>query len=415
MNRILRKFSGLLVFSLFSLAPSGCMGPTAMRATRGQYNEAIRVTSAEQMLRNLVRLRYGQSIVFLNVTSVSTQFSLDHSASISGILNENVGFEGKNPNSLGLGASASFSERPTITYQPLTGEDFATRMLAPIGLDVAVMMTAAGWGPERVFQTITYQINGLENPIGPRELTPDLKDDSGDFARMTRLLGRIRKARMISLGVKRKLVPMSGPIPARDVTTSQLLDAAREGRLLVLSDDGQTYTLVDERHVPVIDIPPDVRDHPDIKEFMELLDLNPTLDHYELSSTLIGLPEPSSPGQRDQIRIATRSLLTILVSFAEAIEAPASHQAAGVVGPSSILGDTLVAREQYARNLLHIRSSPNQPKNAVVAIRHRGYWFYIADDDPSSKATFNLLNALFDLLGGQTASAQAPVLTLPVG
>ena len=177
MHRTSRTPYALLFLPSIALAVAGCIGPTAMRATHGQYNEAIRVITAEQMLRNLVRIRYGQSLVFLNVTSVSTQFSMDHSATIAGTINE--GPTSFNPDTLGLGASANFSERPTITYQPLTGEDFVSRMLAPIGLDIAVMMTAAGWGPERVFQTITYQINGVENPIGPHELTPDLKDDAG--------------------------------------------------------------------------------------------------------------------------------------------------------------------------------------------------------------------------------------------
>ena len=48
-------------------------------------------------------------------------------------------------------------------------------------------------------------------------------------------------------------------------------------------------------------------------------------------------------------------------------------------------------------------------------MKYRGYWFYIANDDPDSKSTFSMLTALFSLLGGQTASAQAPVLTLPIG
>ena len=50
----------------------------------------------------------------------------------------------------------------------------------------------------------------------------------------------------------------------------------------------------------------------------------------------------------------------------------------------------------------------------TVAVQHRGSWFYIADDDQTSKATWGLLNILFAF---QSASAQgkSPLLTLPIG
>ena len=61
-----------------------------------------------------------------------------------------------------------------------------------------------------------------------------------------------------------------------------------------------------------------------------------------------------------------------------------------------------------------IHSQEKRPDNAFIAVQHRGSWFYIADDDQTSKATWGLLNILFAL---QSASAQgkSPLLTLPIG
>jgi hypothetical protein len=401
------------LFSTFGAA--GCVGPAALRSTRAQYNEAIRVTSDEQMLRNLVRVRYGDTLVFLNLTSVSTQFSMDQSGSISGMLNENVGRGGaSNPDSLGLSASAAFSERPTITYQPLMGEQFVSRMLTPITLEVVVMMTAAGWGHERVFRTIIYQANGLENPIGPSLLTPDIDERADDFAEFARCFARLRKNRLFSLGVKSRQVLLSAGIPAQAVSGDQILAAAENGRKLIPSNDGRTYALVEEELVPVVSIVPDGRDDPDARIFLDLLDLDPELDEYELRSTLIGLPEPRDPSQRRDLRIATRSLLNVMISLSEGIEVPGKHLQAGLVKTYINSDGEVIDRSQYVQDLLHIRSSLYPPKDAAVAIRYRGYWFYIANDDPDSKNTFSMLTALFSLLGGQAGSAQAPVLTLPV-
>ena len=61
-----------------------------------------------------------------------------------------------------------------------------------------------------------------------------------------------------------------------------------------------------------------------------------------------------------------------------------------------------------------IHSQEDRPQNAYVAVQHRGWWFYIADDDQSSKATFSLLNILFSLQSA-TGKGKSPLLTLPVG
>ena len=58
--------------------------------------------------------------------------------------------------------------------------------------------------------------------------------------------------------------------------------------------------------------------------------------------------------------------------------------------------------------------STKKPACAAVAVKYRGYWFYIDDRDHSSKATFALLMQLFELRAGG-GPGKGPVLTLPVG
>ena len=68
-------FAGLLL--------TGCnaVGPQTIRGASFDYNEAIAHSWNEQLLLNLVRLRYRDSPYFLRVTSVTTQYSLEASAS----------------------------------------------------------------------------------------------------------------------------------------------------------------------------------------------------------------------------------------------------------------------------------------------------------------------------------------------
>ena len=63
-------------FSLL-LGLSGCwFGPKALEKTHSQYNETIRRVYEEQLLQNLVRLRYEEMPFRLNVQSIAAQYEL---------------------------------------------------------------------------------------------------------------------------------------------------------------------------------------------------------------------------------------------------------------------------------------------------------------------------------------------------
>ena len=77
-----RKAVALLIGCGAALVHCGCvMGPRFLEASRVSYNEMIQRTDNEQLLLNLVRLKYRETPVFLEVGSVSAQFVFEQSAS----------------------------------------------------------------------------------------------------------------------------------------------------------------------------------------------------------------------------------------------------------------------------------------------------------------------------------------------
>ena len=64
--------------------------------------------------------------------------------------------------------------------------------------------------------------------------------------------------------------------------------------------------------------------------------------------------------------------------------------------------------------LLTIRSSGEEPSNAIVRIFYRDTWFYIDDSDMDSKSTFSLLTQIYSLQSGTIKSTE-PILTIGVG
>ena len=64
---------------------------------------------------------------------------------------------------------------------------------------------------------------------------------------------------------------------------------------------------------------------------------------------------------------------------------------------------------------VHVWPGHKPPKNAFVAVRLHGYWYYIDSCDQASKATFLLILELSRLNFARSSPNAAPVLTLPAG
>src|SRR6516162_9714545 len=63
-----------------ALCLGGCsFGPKALGKTHGCYNEAVHRVDEEQLLRNIVRMRYNESPLHLNVGSIASQYELSAS------------------------------------------------------------------------------------------------------------------------------------------------------------------------------------------------------------------------------------------------------------------------------------------------------------------------------------------------
>jgi len=115
-----------------------------------------------------------------------------------------------------------------------------------------------------------------------------------------------------------------------------------------------------------------------------------------------------------EVGLRCRSLLGVLYFLAQAVEPPASHVQAGLLTVTKDDQGQPFDWSKVTGKVMTIHSQEEHPRQAYIAVQHRGWWFYIADDDQSSKATFTLLNFLFSLQAA-TGKGEAPVLTLPVG
>ena len=106
--------------------------------------EALQQASDEQLLLNLVRLRYMEMPVFLQTSNINTQFAVRSDLAASGTINE-----GNIPNVLGLSAGLGFEERPAISCGLPNSRDFPGRLLAPIGANQLGLLLSCTGAPGR--------------------------------------------------------------------------------------------------------------------------------------------------------------------------------------------------------------------------------------------------------------------------
>ena len=116
------------------------------------------------------------------------------------------------------------------------------------------------------------------------------------------------------------------------------------------------------------------------------------------------------------VALDTRSLIGVMYFAANGIEVPQAHLDAGYATTTLDSEGKTFDWSSVLGNFFRVHSSDSmfRPDNAAVAVQYRDHWFYIADDDESSKTTFSLLYQLYVLQAGEI-SEEKPVLTLPVG
>jgi hypothetical protein len=358
--------SKILLLLLFCFLFGGCQtafGPRSIERAHPAYNQAIVDTVDEQMLLNLVRLKYRDTPYFLEVASVTSSLSIE----------TNVGLEALIPfssahNTLSPNFGYKESTKPTITYTPLRGENFLKSVLSPISLDAILLMTQSGWSIERVFGICIERINNLNNASRASGPTPENEPKYKEFRTLLKLLRQLQLEGLVEMGSD------------LDVNSKNLT-------LLFKKNPNYENT---------------------ITEIRSLLGITQQSYQFSISTNFLDIKE-------NRWNMRARSIISVLFYLAQNIDIPKEHKDAGLVTVTKTQnGEEFNWDETPGGMLFKVRSSKQKPANAFVTVPYRGTWFYIADNDLDSKSTFLLLKQLFSLQSGQRRYI-GPSLTLPVG
>lgn len=363
------------------IAVGGCsnFGARQLPADQFDYNKAIARSLQEQMLLNVIRLRYFEMPVFLSVSSVLTQYGWQGAVGVSGQQGFNIGNNLEASSFIAGSALGQYLERPTITYLPIEGDDFNRRLMTPIPLDVVFALGEAGYPTDLLLRAGINRINDVQNMAGGIPAPGDV-DSVLQAARERENLKRFQG--LISLIMKLYFYS-AFEVQRRD-------EEDGKQRVLVISPDQS----------------PEVKGLVD--EFRAILGLDPARNVFRIVERRMGRGV-------DEITFQTRSLLQIMGFLAQGVDVPPERrQQTRTVGSDGTDVPTSLGTGDGKSVPFRVRWSEERPTNAFVAVEYNGYWYSLAADDIESKRGFNLLNVGFRLLAPERAAA-APVLSLPTG
>src|ERR1043166_2578429 len=160
--------SRIVATLLLFITLSGCasVGPGTVARDRFGYITAISESWKSQMLLNLVKIRYGDAPVFLDVASVINQYAIEGSVGYTANWAQNNQLPWPY-NALHSWASlGKYTDRPTITYSPLSGERFARNLMTPIPPAAILNLLQAGYPVVVVLRLCGHSINGISSRYG---------------------------------------------------------------------------------------------------------------------------------------------------------------------------------------------------------------------------------------------------------
>jgi hypothetical protein len=259
----------------------------------------------------------------------------------------------------GIGAAGRYSDKPTITYQPLAGDKFTRCLLVPIPIPGILFLIQSGYPADFVLRCCVNSINGLQNSYGG-----------------------------------------AGRLQAGDPKFRELISAMQEAqaaggmvmRMKTIADKQTAILFLRPSTDEAIAAP--------VRRIRELLALNPSAGEFNIVYGTYPKRhgdhhvEPVDPAGPDQSCLLFR-------------------RAEADLAEGSVYGvQRTPEQEQLFPPLINVRCGPSAPGNAYVSVQYRNQWFWIEDRDIKSKQMFNFTMFLFSLTETRAEQA-APIVTIP--
>ncbi len=394
-----RRISSLVLLAAAmsaALALSGCRTMNWNEKWQSNFVDQMAVARDSQMLKNLVRMRYGEPPVFTTVGTVTEKYKQAPSqislTGAVGILLDTAEENSKNTdNSLSGQVGIGGTRETTVQYSPLIGKELNTTMNRRLGLETVFGLTQSGFSIERVLAIAVESFGPALNAPFASGPTPDHLPEQEEFDKYEEILVALKDLR------QQNKIRFLNASPDEICPSKKDKEEESSKKLIAcFLKDNDCLCKNNE--------------DPQWKKLTDLL----KIEDGEGISMLID-SETSSRSEINEIKIRTRSLFGIMHYLSQNVKVPDGDRE--IVKTSKIKdGESCEKRGEKrdgwdcspAGQRFEIVSSDTRPRLicsgsrtdgdcASVVARHNGRWFYIDAGDHESKATFALLTKLFEI------------------
>ncbi len=383
-------FYYILASCLLLLLVSGCsVGPQMLQGVYLSYNDRVRATVDEELLLNIVRLRYLDTIEFLAINSISAQASFNVS------LGAEIGIN--DPDATLAIPELNYSDRPTFSFSPQRGTQFAKRLVEPIKIDTLAYLAASDWPIKILMQLLVKEINGVVN---------ESHGDIESFYKIADTLGDLQKKHKLLIAFTEHQKPISAPIEKSLLKASDLISAAKAGYTFTPDAGGLYFRLSQPKPQPIMLLRTTAPEGRDI-----LKQLRVTKTDNEPIELRAGSKRRLQSSTYSNIHLRTRSVLGAIVYLTQGVTPPQSHVDRNLTYSTWPFPGS---DNDKIDQVFKVQATLSRPQ-ANLAVKYRGYWFYIDETDLKSKLTFLVLSEIYRLSLVGSDRSQAPLLTLPLG
>jgi hypothetical protein len=366
------------------LALAGCssIGPATIKRDRSDYSSAMANSWKELQLLNIVKYRYFDPPVFLEVPSVVSQQELYARAqATSELFHHQLTNVSGTQDFYNLEAQGRYIDRPTISYMPITGQPLVDLLLRPVPPATIFAIIDAGYPADFIMDRSVKSMNDLYN----YSLIPNRggRPEDPRFRKLVEAIARLQRAGAIAARTTSGGGNSSATTLARPSTTT----GPAEGKPLVT-------TLYFRRHVSAAA-------ERDIRLVKSLLGLDPRRDEFTVTDGPRHTPQ--------EIAVTSRSLQEVLEEFASGVDVPAQD-----VDSGRATRVPAIAENPASPPLIHIHSGPVRPDDDYSAVYYQHHWFWIDNDDLRSKLDFLFL-MVFASLTESRSIPQIPMVTISAG
>jgi len=385
------------------------MGSWAIRGTRLHYNQSFSHTASQEMLLNVVRMRYGEAPTFLDLPNINsvTEAKVDGSG---GQFADNL--------TQGLvGGVFGLRDEPTLAYQPRSGDNLGESLVQAFAAEL-LLDVPPGADTRTFLLAFVDSINGVRNCPTATSASSRVLQPNDDYRYAVDLLVGLQSRGAVKVRVGKQEQQAHEAIPVEAASAEDIVLAAKEGFVYEVADD--RVRLIEKKRFVALAIQPHEVQAADLEELVRLFRLEPGHTVYRIKSQEndevdLGSDEAivgTSLAPTDTIAMNVRSGYQVLAFLSKGVDVPEPHVRRGTVHLFKGLDGRPFDGRQLTKGLFRVCVQKHRPLHSDLSVYYRGYWFYIPESDVQSRATLSQVKLAIDLQS--QAGNAGPVLTLPL-